>query len=101
MAREVEPTPDGRYLVVDGRRWRTADPGLPDDVRARLLHHLGVGRSGVRAARRAGDAAVTAARAVVQAAKTGLGERGTAWWEQDDDERRARWEHALRELGDS
>jgi hypothetical protein len=101
VAREVEPTPDGRYLVVDGRRWRTADPGLPDDVRARLLHHLGVGRSGVRAARRAGDAAVTAARAVVQAAKTGLGERGTAWWEQDDDERRARWEHALRELGDS
>ena len=102
MAREVERTPDGRYLVVDGRRWRTADPGLPDDVRVRLLHHLGVGRSGVRAARRAGDeAAVAAARAVVQAAKTGLGERGPAWWEQDDDERRARWEQALRQLGDA
>ena len=101
MSREVGRTDDGRYLVVDGRRWRTADPGLPDDVRERLLHHLGVGRSGVRTARRAGDeAAVTAARAVVQLAKTGLGERGTAWWEQDDAQRRARWEDALQQLGD-
>ena len=46
MTREVERTDDGRYVVVDGRRWRTADPALPDDVRARLLHHLGVARSG-------------------------------------------------------
>ena len=77
MTREVERTDDGRYVVVDGRRWRTADPALPDDVRARLLHHLGVARSGVRTAGRAGDeAAVAAARARVQLAKTGLGERG-------------------------
>jgi hypothetical protein len=86
-------------VVVDGRRWRTADPALPDDVRVRLLHHLGVARSGVRSAGLAGDdAAVTAARTRVQAAKTGLGERGPAWWEQSDDERRARWEAALRVL---
>jgi hypothetical protein len=84
---------------VDGRRWRAADPAVPDDVRARLLHHLGVARSGVRAATRAGDDdAVAAARARVQLAKTGLGERGPAWWEQSDDDRRARWEAALREL---
>jgi hypothetical protein len=100
MTREVERTDDGRYVVVDGRRWRTADPSLPDDVREQLLHHLGVGRSEVRAAKKAGDdAAVAAARATVQLAKTGLGERGTAWWEQSDDERRARWEDALRSLG--
>ena len=99
MTREVERTPDGRYVVVGGRRWRTADPDLPDDVRARLLHHLGVARSGVRNAGRAGDeAAVVAARARVQLAKTGLGERGPAWWDQDEDERRARWEAALRGL---
>ena len=99
MTREVERTDDNRYVVVDGRRWRTADPDLPDDVRARLLHHLGVARSGVRTAGRAGDeAAVAAARARVQLAKTGLGERGPAWWDQDDDERRARWEAALRAL---
>ena len=97
MTREVEHTEDGRWIVVDGRRWRTADPALPDDVRARLLHHLGVGRSGVRAAR-GDDEAVAAARARVQLAKTGLGERGTAWWEQSQDERQARWEAALTEL---
>ncbi|QNG37572.1 biopolymer transporter Tol [Geodermatophilaceae bacterium NBWT11] len=99
MTREVEHTADGRWIVVDGRRWRTQDPQLPDDVREQLLHHLGVGRSGVRTAKKAGDDdAVRAARARVQAAKTGLGERGTAWWEQSDDERRTRWEHALTEL---
>ena len=88
MTREVGRTEDGRYVVVDGRRWRTADPGLPDDVRERLLHHLGVARAGVRTAGRDGDeAAVAAAR-----------ERGTAWWEQDDEARRVRWETALREL---
>jgi len=99
MTREVERTGDGRYVVVDGRRWRTADPALPEEARARLLHHLGVARSAVRTAGRAGDdAAVAAARARVQLAKTGLGERGPAWWDQDDAARRTRWEAALREL---
>jgi len=98
MTREVGRTDDGRFVVVDGRRWRTADPALPNDVRTRLLHHLGVARSAVRAGR-GDDDAVAAARARVQLAKTGLGERGPAWWDQDDDERRARWETALRELG--
>jgi hypothetical protein len=99
MTRDVGRTDDGRYVVVEGRRWRTADPALPEDVRERLLHHLGVARSGVRTAGRAGDeAAVAAARARVQVAKTGLGERGPAWWEQEDDARRTRWETALREL---
>jgi uncharacterized lipoprotein YmbA len=97
----VERTDDGRYVIVDGRRWWTADPALPEEVRARLLHHLGVARSGVRTAARAGDeAAVADARARVQLAKTGLRERGVQWWEQDDDARRARWETALRALGD-
>ena len=99
MTREVGRTEDGRWLVVDGRRWRAADPALPDDVRARLLHHLGVARSAVRSSGRAGDdAALAAARARVQLAKTGLGERGPAWWEQDDAARRARWEAALAAL---
>lgn len=99
MSREVERTGDGRWIVVDGRRWRAADPALPDDVRARLLHHLGVARAAVRSAGRSDDAgALAAARARVQLAKTGLGERGEAWWDQDGDARRARWEAALREL---
>ena len=99
MTKEVIRTDDGRWLVVDGRRWRAADPALPDDVRARLLHHLGVARSAVRTAGTAGDdAALAATRARVQLAKTGLGERGPAWWDQDDDARRARWQVALAAL---
>ncbi|MGY2085208.1 biopolymer transporter Tol [Blastococcus sp. SYSU DS0539] len=97
MTREVGRTADGRWIVVDGRRWRTADPALPDDVLARLLHHLGVARSAVRA-NRGDDDAVAEARARVQLAKTGLGERGPAWGDQDDAARRARWESALRAL---
>ena len=95
-------TPDGRWIVVDGRRWRAADPELPEQVRARLLHHLGTARSAVRTAKRSNDdAALTAARARVGAAKRGLGERGTPWWEQDSDARRERWTAALAELDPS
>ena len=54
-----ERTPDGRYVVIDGRL-----KGTPEERRA---------------------------RAGVQAAKVALGERGTPWWEQSDDERRRRW----------
>ncbi|MGY1606576.1 MULTISPECIES: biopolymer transporter Tol [unclassified Geodermatophilus] len=97
MSREVSRTADGRWVVVDGRRWRTADPALPDDVRARLLSHLGAARAAVRTA--PDEAARRAARDRVQLAKTGLGERGPAWWDQDDDARRARWEAALQALG--
>ncbi|MBN9099977.1 MAG: hypothetical protein J0I49_17965 [Pseudonocardia sp.] len=64
---------------------------MPEQVRARLLHHLGTARSAVGTAERAGDdTVVTAARARVGAAKRGLGERGTPWWEQDAEARRAR-----------
>ena len=92
-------TPDGRWIVVGGRRWRAADPELPEPVRARLLHHLGTARSAVRSAKRANDdAALTAARARVGAAKHGLGERGTPWWEQNSGARRERWTTALYEL---
>ena len=79
MTQDIQRTDDGHYLVVDGRRWRTADPDLPEDVRTRLLHHLGVARAAVKKAKDAGDdAELAAARARVQLAKTGLGERGPA-----------------------
>lgn len=97
----MDRTPDGRWIVVDGRRWRAADPEIPDDVRTALLHHLGVARNAVRTARTAGDDdAVRRARARVQAAKTGLGERGEPWWDQDTGSRARRWNGALRELGE-
>lgn len=100
MAREVERTDDGRYVVVDGRRWRATDPDLPEEVAAVLRGELMSARRAVGAALKAQDPdAERAARARVQRAKTALGERGTPWWEQTQDERRARWEAGLPDPG--
>jgi hypothetical protein len=90
---EPERTPDGRYIIVDGRRWRASDPGLAPERRDALVRELMDARRAVGAAKRAGDAtAERAARDRVHAAKVALGERGTPpWWEQSDDERAARW----------
>jgi hypothetical protein len=91
-----EHTPDGRYVVIDGRRWRATDPALPDDVAAQLRTQLMSARRAVGAALRAQDAdAERAARARVQRAKVALGERGTPWWEQTPQERQERWESHL------
>ncbi|GAB0496930.1 hypothetical protein MMPV_008251 [Pyropia vietnamensis] len=74
-------TPDGRYIVVRGRVWRTINPHLPPATAAALRRELGKARAGVKAATAAGDAdAVAAARRRVDAAKRGLGERGPPWW---------------------
>ena len=92
----VERTPDGRYVVVEGRRWRATDPEVPEEVAAQLRGLLMAARRAVGAALRAGDAeAEAAARARVHRAKTALGERGTPWWEQTPQERRQRWEAGL------
>jgi hypothetical protein len=78
----AERTPDGRYVVVDGRRWRASDPRLPEARRRELVDELMAARRAVGAARRAGDEeAERAARDRVHAAKVALGERGTPWWE--------------------
>lgn len=98
-ASEPTLTPDGRYLVVRGRRWRATDPGLPPEVSALLRRELMGARRAVGAALRAGDRdAERTARDRVQRAKVALGERGTPWWEQSDDERRERWERVVRDL---
>ncbi len=72
-------TPDGRYLVVRGRLWRTSDPRLPAPERERLVHELMSARRDKGAAR--DDAAREQARARVDAAKHALGERGPVWWD--------------------
>ena len=83
--------PDGRYIVVDGRRWRATDPAIPEPRRAELTRILMAWRREVRRTKR--TAAETAARAGVHAAKVALGERGSPpWWEQTDEQRRQRWE---------
>ena len=72
-------TPDGRYIVVRGRLWRRSDPSLTQDERVRLTADLMRGRCAVRDAL-AGRGELAGARAQVDAAKRGLGERGPVWW---------------------
>jgi hypothetical protein len=88
--REVEHTPDGHHVVIDGRKWRATDPDIPAARRDELQRVLMAWRRDVR--RTKGTDEESRSRAGVQAAKVALGERGTPWWEQDADERRARWE---------
>ncbi|WP_422880443.1 biopolymer transporter Tol [Microbacterium albipurpureum] len=90
-----------RWLVIDGRRWRRTDPSLPEDVVTALTSHLGRARSAVKTARRASQEdpdALAAARARVNLAKHGLGERGPYWWDRPEGERREAALTALAEL---
>lgn len=74
-------TPDGRYIVVRGRLWRRANPGLDDQQRKALTDDLMSARRAVGAALRARDeVALAAARTRVHDAKVALGERGPVWW---------------------
>lgn len=76
-------TPDGRYMVVRGRLWRLSDPSLSEAEREALVRALMAARRAVRDAE--GDPeALRAARSAVDAAKRGLGERGPAWWGDDE-----------------
>lgn len=71
-------TPDGRYIVVRGRLWRTANPNLPEQERDTLVKALMDARRRVRSP----EAAVKAiARRDVNDAKLALGERGPVWWD--------------------
>jgi hypothetical protein len=74
-------TPDGRYFVVRGRLWRRANPDLSAERKEALVRELMNARRAVKAALRSGNAAeLVLARKAVDAAKTGLGERGPVWW---------------------
>ncbi|SMO97777.1 hypothetical protein [Paracoccus laeviglucosivorans] len=74
-------TPDGRYIIVRGRLWRSANPDLSESERARLVNELMDARRAVKAARAAQDRkAEAAAHHAVDAAKQALGERGPVWW---------------------
>lgn len=81
---EPERTPDCRYVIIDGRRWRASDPGLPEERRSELVRELMSARSAVGWAKRRQDAeAERAARGRVHAAKVALGERGPKWWDRE------------------
>ena len=70
-------TPDGRYIVVRGRLWRTTNPGLPEPTRQQLVDDLMRARRRVRSD---DPEAKAQARRDVDAAKHALGERGPVWW---------------------
>lgn len=75
-------TPDGRYIVVNGRLWRAANPGLPPERRDALVKQLMDARRAVGHAKRTADIdAERAARAAVDVAKRAIGERGPPWWD--------------------
>ena len=91
MTEELATTEDGRYVVIGGRRWRATDPAIPEERRQQLTDILMAWRRDVR--RTKGTDEEARSRAGVQATKVALGERGKPpWWEQTEDERRARWE---------
>ena len=74
-------TPDGRYLVIQGRLWRAPNPFLPAEAKVRHMRDLLNGRRTLKAAKAAGDdEAISAARKLVARAQVGLGERGPVWW---------------------
>jgi hypothetical protein len=74
-------TPDGRYLVIQGRLWRAPNPTLASEAKIRHLRELLNGRRALNAAKAAGDEeAITAARRMIAGAQVGLGERGNVWW---------------------
>ncbi|QIK76265.1 DUF3253 domain-containing protein [Nocardioides piscis] len=71
---EVEHTPDGHHIVVNGRKWRATDSRIPEKFRTELVAEL------MRARRLVGTRG-DAARPMVDDAKVALGERGEPWWE--------------------
>ncbi|MCV7085318.1 DUF3253 domain-containing protein [Mycolicibacter hiberniae] len=71
----TEHTADGRFIVVNGRRWRATDPSIPESLRQELVNALMAARRAVR------DAGANA-RLRVHDAKVALGERGEPWWDQ-------------------
>jgi hypothetical protein len=94
-----ERTPDGRHVIIGGRRWRATDPEIPDDVAAVLRRELMSARRAVGAAVKGGDAeAERSARNRVQRSKVALGERGQPWWEQTSSQRWQRWADLATEL---
>jgi hypothetical protein len=70
-------TPDGRYIVVRGRLWRTSNPSLSETERQALVDQLMAARRGVRSSDPDKKAA---AHAEVDRVKRALGERGPVWW---------------------
>lgn len=74
-------TPDGRYLIVRGRLWRSSNPNLDAAEQQRLVDALMDARRAVKSAKKsANESHVAKARHQVDLTKRALGERGPVWW---------------------
>jgi hypothetical protein len=83
MKKQIEKTPDGHHIIIDGQKWRATNPNLPEEQRQELVNELMKARRDVGAALKADDkAAETEARHRVNEAKVALGERGPKWWDE-------------------
>ncbi len=84
MPSEPLRTPDGRYIIVEGRSgprlWRASNPALPESIRSALVEFLMESRRLIHEAR-GNEELVAFARQCVHAAKCALGERGPVWWD--------------------
>lgn len=79
MKKPTIKTPDGRYIVVDGKLWRTVRPDLPSSIRLKWVAELMSARRAIRDAK-GNESKISDARSRVQIAKVALGERGPVWW---------------------
>lgn len=80
--RGSDEPPPGAFIVINGRRWRASDPSIPPTLRQELVDELMDARRAVRDA--TDDEDKRLARRRVNDAKVALGERGRAWWLDDD-----------------
>lgn len=89
----MPPRPDAdapHFIEIDGRRWRSTDPAIPEPFRKELVDELMRARRAVGVLIKAGDdELLAAARSQVHAAKVALGERGEPWWEAPSAEGRS------------
>ena len=77
---------DDHFFIVNGRRWRRTDPGIPANLCTQLTGELMSARRAVKFAKASEDAvAIKLARTRVHDAKLALGERGHPWWEEPTD----------------
>lgn len=88
MVDPVERTSDGRYIVVNGRRWRATDPNIPEPLRKEIVNELMDARRTVKTAK-SDPEALARVRGRVSNAKIALGERGEEWWGEATIEGRA------------
>ena len=78
MAVRDDDAPESAFITVDGRRWRTSDPGIPEPLRQELVNELMDARRAIRNAKN--PSVIRRSRSRVNDAKLALGERGRGWW---------------------